>query len=168
MPLNSRSKLLPAAPMTRNACTCGSLRKASRRISQFYDTALAPIGIKSTQYSILSEVDRGSTEGPVTMCELAMAMVMDRSTLGHNLKPLERDDLVVLRLSSDDRRKRYVELTKKGRSTLQRARRLWRHAEGCFEKIFGKERAAELRAVLLSIAGNKELNSLPMASRNGR
>jgi DNA-binding MarR family transcriptional regulator len=148
--------------MPRSACTCGSLRKASRRISQFYDTALAPVGIKSTQYSILSEVDRGSVEGPVTMCELATAMVMDRSTLGHNLKPLERDDLVILRLGPDDRRKRYVELTKKGRSTLQRARRLWRHAEGRFETIFGKEPAAELRAVLLSIAGNQELNSLPI------
>jgi DNA-binding MarR family transcriptional regulator len=163
MPLTSRSKsnqvLSPTPP---NSCTCGSLRKASRRISQFYDTALAPVGIKSTQYSILSEVDRGSVSGPMTMCELATAMVMDRSTLGHNLKPLERDDLVILKLSADDRRKRYVELTKKGRSLLLRSRRLWRQAEGRFEKIFGKESAAELRAVLLSIAGNKELNSLPI------
>ena len=93
------------------------------------------------------------------MCELASTMVMDRSTLGHNLKPLERDDLVVLRLSTHDRRKRYVELTKKGKSNLQKARRLWRHAEERFENIFGKQAAAELRAVLLSIAGNKELDS---------
>src|ERR1700730_5691991 len=150
-----------AAPAPHAACTCGSLRKASRRISQFYDTTLAPAGIKSTQYSILSEVDRGSQQGPVTMCELASAMVMDRSTLGHNLKPLERDDLVVLRLSAHDRRKRYVELTKKGRLMLRKSRRLWQHAEGRFESIFGKKPAAELRAVLLSIAGNKELNSLP-------
>jgi DNA-binding MarR family transcriptional regulator len=163
MPVNDRTRPREtAAPLPRNACTCGSLRKASRRISQFYDTALAPVGIKSTQYSILSEVDRGSLEGPVTMCELATAMVMDRSTLGHNLKPLERDDLVILRLSADDRRKRYVELTKKGRLTLRKSRRLWQHAEGRFESIFGKKPAAELRAVLLSIAGNKELDSLPI------
>jgi DNA-binding MarR family transcriptional regulator len=163
MPLTSRSKSNQvSSPAPHNGCTCGSLRKASRRISQFYDTALAPVGIKSTQYSILSEVDRGSAAGPMTMCELATAMVMDRSTLGHNLKPLERDDLVILKLSADDRRKRYVELTKKGRSLLLRSRRLWRQAEGRFEKIFGKESAAELRAVLLSIAGNKELNSLPI------
>jgi DNA-binding MarR family transcriptional regulator len=166
MPSSSRNKpprlsapARNAVPSPRNACTCGSLRKASRRISQFYDSALAPIGIKSTQYSILSEVDRGSLEGRVTMCELATAMVMDRSTLGHNLKPLERDDLVVLRLSAADRRKRYVELTKNGKSILQRSRVLWQQAEGRFEKIFGKEPAAELRAVLLSIAGNEELNS---------
>jgi len=163
MPLHRRNKSKPVTPaVPRNACTCGSLRKASRRISQFYDTALAPMGIKSTQYSILSEVDRGTLEGPVTMCELATAMVMDRSTLGHNLKPLERDDLVVLRLSADDRRKRYVELTKKGRLILRKSRRLWQHAEGRFESIFGKEPAAELRAVLLNIAGNKELNSPPI------
>jgi DNA-binding MarR family transcriptional regulator len=163
MPRTGRAKpqQIPP-PLPRSACTCGSLRKASRRISQFYDTTLAPAGIKSTQYSILSEVDRGSQQGPVTMCELASAMVMDRSTLGHNLKPLERDDLVVLRLSAHDRRKRYVELTKKGRSILQRARRLWRRAEGRFEEIFGKERAAELRAVLWNIAGNEELNPLPI------
>jgi DNA-binding MarR family transcriptional regulator len=162
MPASNR-KLKPyAAPMPRDVCTCGSLRKASRRISQFYDAALAPVGIKSTQFSILAEVERGSLEGPLTMCELATAMVMDRSTLGHNLRPLERDDLLSLRLTLVDRRKRHVMLTKKGKSTLQRARRLWRTAEGRFESIFGKQHAADLRAVLLNIAGNDELNSLPV------
>ena len=151
-----------SAPAAHSACTCGSLRKASRRISQFYDTALAPVGIKSTQFSILAEVERGSAGGSVTMCELAAAMVMDRSTLGHNLRPLQRDDLVALRLSPHDRRKRYVELTRKGKSVLRRSRHLWRRAEGRFEKIFGKAAAADLRAVLLNIAGNKELNSLPI------
>ena len=151
-----------ALPAPHNACTCGSLRKASRRISQFYDAALAPFGIKSTQFSILTEVERGSIDGPLTMCELASAMVMDRSTLGHNLRPLERDDLLSLRLALTDRRKRHVALTKKGKATLQRARRLWRTAEGRFEKIFGKRHAADLRAVLLNIAGNDELNSLPL------
>jgi DNA-binding MarR family transcriptional regulator len=166
MPLTRRTPLArpdkSSVPMPRNACTCGSLRKASRRVSQFYDAALAPVGIKSTQFSILAEVDRGSVEGPVTMRDLATAMVMDRSTLGHNLKPLERDDLVTLRLSADDRRKRYVELTKRGRLVLRKSRRLWQHAEGRFERIFGKAPAAELRAVLLNIAGNQELNSLPI------
>jgi DNA-binding MarR family transcriptional regulator len=157
MPLNARNKPV-------SSCTCGSLRKASRRISQFYDMALAPVGIKSTQYSILSELDRGSRLRPVTMCQLATSMVMDRSTLGHNLKPLERDDLVIVKLSPDDRRKRHVELTKKGRVTLQKSRRLWRQAEGRFERIFGKQAAAELRAVLLSIAGNRELNSLSITA----
>jgi len=156
------AKLNTYSPSRKEACTCGSLRKASRRVTQFYDSALAPIGIKSTQFSILSEVDRGSLGGSVTMCELATAMVMDRSTLGHNLRPLEREKLLILRLAVADRRKRHVELTKKGRSTLQRARRLWRTAERRFEEVFGKQHAAELRTVLLDIAANDELDSLPI------
>jgi DNA-binding MarR family transcriptional regulator len=131
-------------------------------VSQFYDTALAPIGIKSTQFAILSEVGRSSARGPVSMCELAVAMVMDRSTLGHNLKPLERDELLILRMTDLDRRKRIVELTKKGNATLRRARQLWSTAEARFEEIFGKEHAAELRVVLLSIAGNRELSAIPL------
>jgi DNA-binding MarR family transcriptional regulator len=150
-------------PIPRSSCTCGSLRRASRRISQFYDSALAPIGIKSTQFSILSEIERGSVEGPVTMCELAAAMVMDRSTLGHNLRPLERDRLLALRLQRKDRRKRCVELTARGKLVLQRARRTWRVAERRFEQMFGKQRAAELRVVLWHIANNQELNSLPVS-----
>jgi DNA-binding MarR family transcriptional regulator len=149
------------APPPRTRCTCGSMRRASRRLSQFYDMALAPVGIKSTQYSILSEIEHGSAVGSVTMVELAAAMVMDRSTLGHNLRPLERDQLLVLRQSEHDRRKRYVELTRKGKAVLRRARRMWRVAEGRFEDIFGKQPAAELRAVLLRIANNQDLNSYP-------
>lgn len=150
----------PACPAELHSdCTCGSLRKASRRISQFYDAALAPVGIKSTQYSILSELERGSARGPVTLCVLAAALVMDRSTLGHNLRPLARDELVRLRLAPDDKRKRYIDLTHKGTTVLHRARRLWRRAEGRFEAIFGKQPAADLRAVLLHIANNRELDS---------
>jgi DNA-binding MarR family transcriptional regulator len=154
----SKSKRDSALP-PRIPCTCGSLRKASRRISQFYDTALAPVGIKSTQFSILTEVERGSAAGEVFMHELAAAMVMDRSTLGHNLRPLERDRLLVLRQTPRDRRKRHVVLTPKGRSVLRRARRMWRMAEGRFEILYGKKAAADLRAVLLNIANNEKLNT---------
>jgi DNA-binding MarR family transcriptional regulator len=167
MPLNNRARLQrsPRA-IERGNCACASLRKASRRISQFYDTALAPVGIKCTQFAILAEIDYAGLEGSLTMRELAAAMVMDRSTLGHNLRPLERHALLTLRTAPDDRRKRYVELTKKGKDTLGAARRAWRHAEGCFEKIFGKQSAADLRAVLLGIAGNEQLNSLPIGEKN--
>jgi DNA-binding MarR family transcriptional regulator len=97
------------------------------------------------------------------MCELAAAMVMDRSTLGHNLRPLQRDRLLALRLQQHDLRKRYVELTKEGKALLRKARRVWRIAEGRFEKMFGKQQAAELRVVLWHIANNRELNSLAVS-----
>jgi DNA-binding MarR family transcriptional regulator len=135
-------------------CNCGALRRASRRISQVYDAALAPAGIKSTQFAILSELERSGSADAVSMCKLAGAMIMDRSTLGHNLRPLQRDQLVLVRLAEDDRRKRYVELTPKGKVILKHARNLWLRAEQNFEKVLGKRPAARLRAVLHGIATN--------------
>ncbi|MEJ1978353.1 MAG: MarR family winged helix-turn-helix transcriptional regulator [Acetobacteraceae bacterium] len=86
------------------------MRKASRRLTQLYDDALGPAGIRSTQFAILTELDRRA-KAPPTMRELANALVMDRSALGHNLRPLERDDFIELRESDEDRRRRYVALT---------------------------------------------------------
>jgi len=94
------------------------------------------------------------------MCDLADAMVMDRSTLGHNLRPLQRDKLLSLRLSAHDGRKRLVVLTHEGKLILRHARRLWRTAEARFEKVFGKRHAADLRRMLLDVAGNAELNAV--------
>src|SRR5471032_2062534 len=138
------SKLQSSVP-AHGVCNCGALRRASRRISQLCDAALAPAGIKSTQFAILSELERSGGAEPVTMCKLAGAMIMDRSTLGHNLRPLQRDQLVVMRLAEDDRRKRYVALTPKGKVILRHARSLWRRAEQQFEKVLGKRPAARLR-----------------------
>ena len=74
-------------------CNNSALRKATRRVSQLYDAVLAPSGLRSTQMAILTHIDRAGTPA---MGELAAALVLDRSALGHNLKPLERDGLVEL------------------------------------------------------------------------
>ena len=143
-------------------CTCGSLRRASRRLTQFYDAALAPVGIRLTQYSILSELERRASDGPVSMHVLADAMVMDRSTVGHNLRPMQREALLVLTLAKDDKRKRHVELTRKGRATLRRARVLWRRAENRVDEVFGRKPVADLRAALLNIAYSRKLDGEPL------
>jgi DNA-binding MarR family transcriptional regulator len=146
---------------THGACNCGALRRASRRISQLYDAALAPSGVKTTQFAILAELERSNGTEPVTMCKLAATMIMDRSTLGHNLRPLQRDRLVMMRLAEDDRRKRYVELTPKGKVVLKHARGLWRRAEQQYERVLGKRPAARLRAVLHGIATNNAFDRGP-------
>jgi DNA-binding MarR family transcriptional regulator len=137
-------------------CNCTAMRKASRRLSQIYDGALAPIGLKSTQYSILVQIERRSAEPP-TLRELADALVMDRSTMGQNLRPLERDLLIELSTSDTDRRRRQVILTKQGRATLAEARALWRTAQARFERNFGLKASAHLREVLHHIATDPQL-----------
>jgi len=139
-----------------NRCNCTALRKAARKVSLFYDSALAPCGLKSTQYAVLSEVYRRA-EAPPTIRELAEALVMDQSTLGQNLRPLEREGLVALVQDDADRRSRRVELTRAGRSRFAAARPLWASAQQRFENGFGADAAAELRSVLVTIAGNSLL-----------
>lgn len=129
-------------------CNGSALRKAARRVSQLYDEMLAPCGVGVAQRSILVHIDRG--EDP-SMTELARAMVLDRSALAHNLKPLVRDGFVALRPDPHDGRSRRAVLTAKGRAKLLESNRLWQDAQRRFEKNYGSERARALRVTLAEI-----------------
>lgn len=146
-------------PIETGPCCATALRKASRRLTQLYDNALMPSGLRSTQYAILAEVGRRA-KAPPTMQELAGALVLDRSALGHNLRPLERDGLLALRESAEDRRRRHVVLTPGGRAKFNQARSLWQSAQDRFMAAFGEEAAADLRTTLLRIAHDESLAAL--------
>jgi DNA-binding MarR family transcriptional regulator len=130
-------------------CNCGALRQAARRVTKLYDDALAPIGLGVNQFSILARLSR---VGPSTIQDVARLLVMDRSTLGHLLRPLEKRGLVKLDVSEKDRRSRIVALTHAGKATVAKARPRWAAAQRRFESAFGKEAAFELRAVLKEVA----------------
>lgn len=129
-------------------CNGATLRKASRRVTQLYDGVLAPCGLTISQRSVLVHVQRA---GEPTMSELAYAMVLDRSALAHNLKPLERDGYLIQTRDSRDGRSRRVALTPAGRTKLNEANQLWRKAQARFEAVYGAERAEALRFALADI-----------------
>jgi DNA-binding MarR family transcriptional regulator len=139
-----------------NRCNCAALRKATRRMSLFYDNALAPSGLRGTQFAILGDLFRRGG-APPTIRELSEAMVLDQSTIGQNLRPLEREDLIELVQDENDRRSRRIMLTKAGRSRYLQARPLWSEAQAHFEKGFGVRAAAELRELLAGIANDSSL-----------
>lgn len=143
-------------PLERNRCNCAALRKASRRLSQFYDRALGASGLRATQFAVLSEIAR-CADRPPTILDLAEALVMDASTLGQNLRPLERDGLVALKADPGDRRRRNVTITVEGRARYARTEPLWRSAQQRFEASFGWQEARALRALLRSIADDPAL-----------
>jgi DNA-binding MarR family transcriptional regulator len=130
-------------------CNAAALRKATRRVSQLYDMVLAPTGLRSTQRSILMHIARA---GMPTMGDLAAALVLDRSALAHNLKPLERDGLVAVMVDKTDRRSRRVALTAAGEEKLKASLELWKDAQRRFESAFGPERANSLREALAVVA----------------
>lgn len=154
--MSADQNLLPESGI----CNGTALRKATRRVSQLYDAVLAPSGLRSTQHSLLIHIARA---GAPTMGELAAALVLDRSALAHNLKPLERDGLVAIRVDPQDKRGRLVELTAEGRARLDASMALWRNAQHRFEAAFVPAEAKALRAALALIAAPEFTRSFEAA-----
>ena len=129
----------------KSLCNCTALRKATRRVSQLYDSALEPCGLRTTQRAILNHIARAGTP---SMGDLAEALVMDRGALTHNLKPLERDGLIKISVDPQDRRNRLIALTAQGRAKLAESEVLWARAQRGFEASFGAAKSASLRKAL--------------------
>ena len=133
-------------------CNCLAVRQAARHITQFYDQLLTPSGLRTTQFSILAKLRR---LGPMTINALAAEMVMDRTTLGRNILPLERDGLIRIAPVAGDRRAKELHLTKAGAKRLQGALKEWAAAQSRFEERFGPKRATELRATMRAVVATE-------------
>jgi DNA-binding MarR family transcriptional regulator len=146
-------------------CSCTTLRKATRRVSQLYDAALAPSGLKTTQRAILAQIDRAKS---TTVSNLAEALVMDSGALAHNLKPLERDRLIIIDIDPKDRRNRLVSLTDTGRAKLSETDVLWTRAQRGFDAAFGMKEAASLREALGFIVSDAFVEAFEPAANTDR
>ncbi|PVV05922.1 MAG: hypothetical protein B6D77_17255 [gamma proteobacterium symbiont of Ctena orbiculata] len=107
-------------------CVVFNLRKASRALTQVYEEVMKPSGILPTQFTLLV-VTRAMQ--PVAISKMAEVLVMDRTTLTRNLRPLERDGMLSVKPSRRDKRTREVRLTKKGLAHLELAVPLWQEAQ---------------------------------------
>ena len=97
-------------------CNCLALRQAARHVTQFYDQYLASTGLRTTQFSILAKLQR---LGPMTINALSRELVMDRTTLGRTMLPLERDGLIAIKDGILDRRSKELAVTKAGTERLR-------------------------------------------------
>ena len=133
-------------------CTCLAVRQAARHVTQFYDRHLAPVGLRTTQFSILASLRR---HGAMTINALAEEMVMDRTTLGRNILPLERDGLISIKPGRTDRRSKELRLTDAGLERLRAGFQGWKDAQREFAAAFGNERTVGLRALLHEVVGDR-------------
>lgn len=120
------------------------LRRTARRVTQAYDSALRPVGLKLTQYSVLANVVQ---DGGLSITELAERLASDRTTLTRNLRPMERAGWIAIAAGAD-RRCRAVGITKAGQAIFEQALPLWQEAERHFRRKMGRETAADLRRLL--------------------
>jgi DNA-binding MarR family transcriptional regulator len=130
-----------AAP---RGCTNYKLRQLTRRVSQHYDRVIGECGLKTTQYSLLSQLDR---LGPVRPSDLASAMAMDASTLTRNLQPLVAHRWAQVGPGADGR-SRLVALTARGRAKRLDAQRAWKRAQLALNEQLGSDRVAALHTLI--------------------
>jgi DNA-binding MarR family transcriptional regulator len=127
-------------------CHCAALRKAARTVTQHYDGHLEPVGLRISQYSMLLAVAR---KPGLSVNDLAAALVLDRTTTGRNIKPLERAGLLEIEVSRSDARSRTVHLTKKGREVVRKAVPLWERAQADLEGDYGMQAVKAIRDALI-------------------
>ena len=108
-------------PLNMALCTCAAVRKTARIVTQMFETALKPTGLKAGQVTLLAVL---SKRGDMPLTTLADALVMDRTTLTRNLKPMVRDGLIRIE-TEEDQRVRKVGLTAKGSRKIAEAYPLW-------------------------------------------
>jgi len=125
-------------------CTNLKLRQLSRAVTRHYDAYVAPLGLKNTQYSLLSHV---VLLGPIRPTELAQKMRLDASTLTRNLQPLLVQGWIELG-AGEDARSRLVSATDAGRAMRAEAQKAWKQAQLALNRRLGAERVIALHTLL--------------------
>ncbi len=128
------------------SCAVFNLRKASRALTQFYETALRPSGLRVTQFTLMVAIN---LLGAITISRLAETMVMDRTTLTRNLKLLEKRGIIKIK-PGEDRRERVVVLTGPGKASLEKALPLWEEKQSQIANGLGHRRFSEMLANLMA------------------
>jgi len=129
----------------RNRCLCLATQRAARAIARKFDDAFRPLRLTSGQFSLLMSLNRPE---PPAIGELAALLVMDRTTITANLKPLARRRLLKIVVDKDDRRSRRLQLTEAGRKLLVAAVAIWRKQNRSLERTLTQSGATRLRAEL--------------------
>ncbi len=130
-------------------CAFFKMRKASRVTTQVYDRFMKPAGLAPSQFSLMVAL---SFAGSISVSHLAEILIMDRTTLTRNLKPLEREGLVKI-VPGSDRRTRAVSLTAAGKQKLSEALPLWEKAQEYMAECLGQRQWRMLRKVLDNTVG---------------
>lgn len=130
-------------------CVCGNIRRATRALTQFYDSHLKPSGLRVTQFSLLLNI---SLSSGTTVGELAELLLMDQTTVTRDVAALKKAGYIQIEKNDSDARKKSLSITREGDEALARAMPLWEAAQGHIETGMGRERLRELLKTLAEIS----------------
>src|SRR5712692_7227472 len=121
---------LPVLP-----CMCGNFRRTARALTQLYDQALRPLGLRATQFTILQFL---SLAGEVSQGQLGEMLAMDSTTLTRTLEIMARWGWIAER-RGEDRRERWLRLAKAGETQLNRALPVWEKVQSRLRRQLGDQ-----------------------------
>jgi DNA-binding MarR family transcriptional regulator len=131
-----------------SACYCALMRAATRRLGAIYDAALAPLGINIAQYSLLRRIRHYQ---PISLTELGRVAELDRSTVGRNVRVLERANLVTTKSGEKDQREAVVMLADRGAAVLEAAEPVWEQCQRAIEDRLGPDRIGDLHGIMRAL-----------------
>lgn len=135
--------------MVRDTCLCLHVQRAARAVARRFDEALRPVDLTNGQFSLLMSLNRPE---PAPMRQVASLLAMDRTTLTANLKPLERRGLLKIETDPDDRRSKFLRLTRAGRDLMVKAMPIWTETHAVLDRMVTATGLDELRADLRALS----------------
>lgn len=114
---------------------CANLRRTARALTQLYEDAIRPFGLRATQFTILQAL---SLTGEITQGKLGHILALDSTTLTRTLDLMERQGWVAKRYGKD-RRERWLRLAPDGEAQFRRAEPAWQQVQDQLRSRFGNE-----------------------------
>lgn len=118
------------------SCICGNLRKTTRVVTQFYDAALKPAGLKPGQFTVLAAL---SIHGQMRMTDLAHKLEIERTTMIRNIRVLEKRGFVKT-VPDEQAGHSVLTLTNAGTEKLKEALPHWQRAQTQIKEYLGQDR----------------------------
>ncbi len=133
---------LPSLP-----CMCASLRRTSRAITQLYEKELRPLGLRSTQLTILQVLSR---MGELSQGQLGEVLAMDTTSLTRTLAIMARDGWIAER-RGEDRRERWLSLANAGEKQLKQALPIWEKVQSRLRRQLGAQAWNDLMQLTMQV-----------------
>ena len=140
---------MSTSPLPVLPCMCGSFRRSSRALTQLYEEALRPLGLRATQLTILQVL---SHAGEVSQGQLGNMLAMDSTTLTRTLAIMDRQGWITERRGKD-RRERWLRLARGGEMQLTRALPVWEKVQSRLRRKLGEQAWKSLLKLTHQVTG---------------
>lgn len=129
-------------------CLCASFRRTARALTQHYEEALRPLGLRTTQLTILQAL---SLAGDVSQGQLGEMLAMDSTSLTRTLAIMQRESWIAV-ARGKDRRERRLRLSLRGEMKLKRAQPVWNEVQALLRRKLGEQAWKDLLQVTQRVA----------------